>query len=60
MDRGLERQVRDEEKPIIQAKIKALQDVVALTEKTLHLNQQEIDALSKNLSCISRIIRIRS
>jgi len=51
----LEKQVRDEEKPIIQAKIKALQDVVAQTEKTLHLNQQEIAALSQNLSLTKAI-----
>jgi hypothetical protein len=51
----LEKQVRDEEKPIIQAKIKALQDIVAQTQKSLHLNQQEIDALHQNLSILKTI-----
>jgi len=52
---SLQNELRGKEKREVQAKIKALQNVLAETKKTLDLNQQEIDALSQNLS-ISKVI----
>jgi hypothetical protein len=52
---SLQNELRGKEKREVQAKIKALQNVLAETKKTLDLNQKEIDILSQNLS-ISKAI----
>jgi hypothetical protein len=51
----LQNELRGKEKKEVQGKIKALQNIIAQTEKTLQLNQQEIAALSQNLSLTKAI-----